>query len=156
MIHFSKHQPSYHRAVIFCGVRSRWQQQQQHTVAHKCGSDRVCVLPNKITPLNKHSRSLSFTLTFTPLSCKQASNTHTHLCHTLFHAVLILQHALGSMEMPDEIFMTPLLLDARHDATHDAIDDDTPSHGSCVRTANRTGISPPHFFSHQPSASHFF
>lgn len=55
-----------------------WRCQQQHTVAHKCGSDRVCVLPNKITPLNKHSGSLGFTLTFTPLSRKQASNTHTH------------------------------------------------------------------------------
>lgn len=46
------------------------------------------------------------------------------------------------METPDEIFMTPLLLDARHDAAHDVIDDDAPPHSSCVRTANRTGMSP--------------
>lgn len=54
------------------------------------------------------------------------------------------------METPDEIFMTPLLLDARHDATHVAIDDDTPSLGSCVRTANGTGISPCHAFPISP------
>lgn len=43
------------------------------------------------------------------------------------------------MEMPDEYFMMLLLLDARHDATYDARDDDAPSHASCGCTTNWTG-----------------
>lgn len=58
------------------------------------------------------------------------------------------------MEMPDEYFMMLLLLDARHDATYDARDDDAPSHASCGRTTDGTGNSPRYFF-HQCSALHF-
>ncbi len=48
--------------------------------------------------------------------------------------------------MPDEYFMMLLLLDARHDATYDARDDDAPSHASCGCATNRTGNTT-HYFS---------
>lgn len=43
------------------------------------------------------------------------------------------------MNESDEYFMITLLLDARHDATYDARDDDATSHASCDDAANRTG-----------------
>lgn len=51
------------------------------------------------------------------------------------------QRAPGGREMneSDEYFMITLLLDARHDATYDARDDDAPSHACCGNAANRTG-----------------
>lgn len=53
------------------------------------------------------------------------------------------------MEIPDEYFMMLLLLDARHDATYDARDDDAPSHASCGCTTNGTG-NPPHYLLSHP------
>lgn len=43
------------------------------------------------------------------------------------------------MAMPDEFFMMLLLLDAEHDPTYDARNDDATSNISCICAANRTG-----------------
>lgn len=150
MIHLNKHMPSCHafKKVQYWVV---FNQSASSTTLKQWWGDRVwellLLLLNKLTPLNKHS-SLSFSHTFAPwlqagLNTHTLTHTHTTPCLTLR---LNTSRALGGMEMPDEIFMMLLLLDARHDATYDARNDDTPSHASCVRTANRTGISPQHFF----------